>query len=195
MSSKGYGDYPKMAEEFTERSANTHTTYLRLALAEARKSPPKPTNFCVGACVVSAAEDELLVAGYTLECEGNTHAEQSCFIKLAAKYACSEEELGWHLPTGTVLYTTMEPCNKRSIGNVPCVDRVLGLKDTSGGQAIRKVYVGVSEPETFVGVNEGRRKLEEAGIKVIHIPGMQDDILRVATAGHEPQEADSADIQ
>lgn len=160
---------------------------MAIALAEARKSPPRPSNFCVGACLVApsaSGERGLLCTGYTLECDGNTHAEQSCFVKLAAQIGCHESELGQHLPPGTVLYTTMEPCFKRSIGNTPCVDRVLALKDREGGQAITTVYVGVAEPTTFVGVNEGRKKLESAGIAVTHVSGYEDEILEVATAGH-----------
>ncbi|KAK4545979.1 hypothetical protein LTR36_002543 [Oleoguttula mirabilis] len=156
--------------------------HMQLALAEARKSPPKPSNFCVGACLV--ASGALLVTGYTLECEGNTHAEQCCFIKLAQKYGCGEAELGEHLPEGVVLFTTMEPCNKRSVGNTACVDRILSLRARDSSQAVQTVYVGVSEPETFVGLNEGKRKLEDAGIKVLHVPGFEDEILKVATAGH-----------
>ncbi|KAK3638329.1 hypothetical protein LTR56_013158 [Elasticomyces elasticus] len=159
-----------------------HQKYVRLALDEARKSPPKPTNFCVGACLV--ADGKLLVTGYTLECEGNTHAEQSCFIKLAKKHGCDESQLGGYLPDKTILYTTMEPCNKRSVGNTPCVDRILALRTKGGKQAVETVYVGVSEPETFVGVNEGRKKLADAGIQVEHVPGFEDEILSIATAGH-----------
>ena len=160
--------------------------YMRLALQEARKSPPKPTNFCVGACLVDEAEgsSSFVESGYTLECEGNTHAEQCCFIKLSHRYRCTEDQLGHYLPKHTVLYTTMEPCNKRSVGNLPCVDRILQLKRLDGKQAIGKVYIGVSEPETFFGINEGRQKLRDAGIEVIHVAGLEDEILRVATAGH-----------
>ncbi|TKA34606.1 hypothetical protein B0A54_13750 [Friedmanniomyces endolithicus] len=165
-----------------------HQKYMQLALDTARKSPPKPTNFCVGACLVapspSGGDGELLMTGYTLECEGNTHAEQSCFIKLSRQYGCDVEQLGERLPRGTVLYTTMEPCNKRSVGNTPCVDRILMLKRDDGRQAIGTVYVGVSEPETFVGANVGKGKLEKAGIRVEHVAGLEDEILMVATAGH-----------
>lgn len=166
-----------------------HTRYMQLALDEARKSPPKPTNFCVGAClVVPGQSSTLLETGYTQEIEGNTHAEQSCFIKQAQKHSCLEEQVGEHLPDDTVLYTTMEPCNKRSVGNMTCVDRTLRLKRADGRQAIKKVYVGVKEPETFVGVNEGRKRLEDAGIEVTHVPGLEDEILKVATAGHPKSE-------
>ncbi|KAK3054097.1 hypothetical protein LTR09_004875 [Extremus antarcticus] len=162
---------------FSNYERELHTKHIRHALAEARKSPPKPTNFCVGACLVAMPAEltrpmddrmDLLATGYTLECEGNTHAEQCCFIKLAAKYECSEDDLGHTMPE----------------------DRILKLSNKHGEQAITKVYVGVSEPETFVGVNEGRRKLENAGIKVIHVPGMEEEILAVATAGHEKRGAD-----
>lgn len=173
-------------QTLSERVREMQLSHMKLALAEARKSPPKPTNFCVGAVLVGS----FLETGYTLECEGNTHAEQCCFIKSAQRYNCSEEQLGEFLPEGTVLYTTMEPCNKRSAGNLPCVDRILRLKGKNGKQAIEKVYIGVEEPETFVGVNEGRKRLEDAGIEVVHVPGLEDEILRVATAGHPKDEDD-----
>ncbi|KAK3675874.1 hypothetical protein LTR78_004066 [Recurvomyces mirabilis] len=162
--------------------SSKHSEYMRLALDEARKSSRKPTNFCVGA--VLACGNEVLTTGYTLECPGNTHAEQSCFIKLSKQYECLDSGLGHRLPEDTVLYTTMEPCNKRSVGNTPCVDRILALKTKYGRQAIQTVCVGVSEPETFVGVNEGKQKLKAAGIDVVVVKGFEDEVLKVATAGH-----------
>ena len=180
-----------------------HQLYMSLALQEAKKSPPKPTNFCVGACLVAEQrsnvqwnEDSLghglLAKGYTLECEGNTHAEQCCFVKYAQTHQCKEDEIGRYLPERAVLYTTMEPCNKRSVGNLPCVDRILRIQRADGKQAIEKVYVGVAEPETFVGVNEGKKRLEDAGIAMVHVPGFQEEILKVATAGH-PKTEDEAE--
>jgi pyrimidine deaminase RibD-like protein len=50
--------------------------------------------------------------------------------------------------------------------------------------AIRSVVCGVREPEKFVGENEGRKRLEEAGIAVMHVGGLEREILEVATAGH-----------
>lgn len=180
-----------------------HLHYLNLALSEARKSPPKPTNFCVGAVLISpsktstdtqdtrsTSDPRILATGYTLECSGNTHAEQSCFIKLSKHYGCEESKLGVCLPEDVVLYTTMEPCNRRSPENTPCTERILALKRQDGTQAIRTVVVGVMEPETFVGVNEGKRKLEDAGIEVLHVSGMEKEILDVATAGHEKKHED-----
>lgn len=164
--------------------------YMNIALQEAKKSPPKPTNYCVGAVLVRGATSttpmSILVTGYTIECEGNTHAEQCCFIKLANEMGCSVKDLGHHLSGHIILYTTMEPCNQRSVGNTPCVDRILALKTAEGKQAISTVICGVREPVDLVATNSGRVRLEEAGINVGVLPGMEQEILAVAKAGHTP---------
>ncbi len=156
-----------------------HTGYMRQALDLARKSPPKPTNYRVGALLVDSKTKTVLATGFTLECQGNTHAEQSCFIKLAEFHKVAEEALANVLPKDTVLYTTVEPCFKRLSGNLPCVERIIRM-----GTSIKTVYVGVKEPEKFVGENTGRKQLEDAGIQVVLVQGMEKEILEVATAGH-----------
>ncbi|KAF4555934.1 Invertebrate-Aid/APOBEC-deaminase-like protein [Elsinoe fawcettii] len=161
-----------------------HEEYMRLALAEAGKSPPKPTNFCVGAVLVSpSAPNPVLATGYTLELPGNTHAEQCCFMKIAEKHGIADEDIADVLPEDVELYTTMEPCNLRLSGNAPCADRI--LQTHKHGKGIKKVFVGVLEPEKFVGENQGRKKLQDAGVQVTQITGMEDEILEIATAGHE----------
>lgn len=164
---------------------NDHLQYMRLALDQAQESPPKPSNFRVGALLVDADTGAILSRGYTLECEGNTHAEQCCLLKLAQAHGLPEERVGEALPSNTVIYTTMEPCNLRLSGNLPCVDRIIRTRGANGEQKIKKVHLGVKEPEKFVGENEGRKKLEEHGIECIHVPGLEERILSVATAGHE----------
>lgn len=159
--------------------AGDHSAAMRHALALARKSPPKPSNFCVGAVLVTLEDGRITSEGYTLECPGNTHAEESCFIKLAEQHSTTEEKLADVMTTPHALYTTMEPCFKRLSGKLPCVERVLRQRSW-----IKKVYVGVSEPETFVGQNPGKRMLEEGGIEVHIVPGLEDEILQTATAGH-----------
>lgn len=148
------------------------------ALELAKKSPPKPTNFRVGAILLDSSSNEILATGYTLELPGNTHAEQCCFMKLAEKHGVAEERLSEVLPSSLALYTTMEPCSERLSGNLPCVERVLRLAGR-----IRTVYVGVTEPEKFVS-NTGRKTLQDAGIDVVHIHGLEKEIMEVATAGH-----------
>ncbi len=156
-----------------------HKAYMRLALEQAQKSPPKPTNYRVGAVLVDSAANQILATGYTLELPGNTHAEQCCFIKLAEKHGVSEENLKEALPSDLALYTTVEPCSKRLSGNLPCVERVLRLAGR-----IRTVYVGIMEPETFVAENTGKKSLDDAGISLVHVEGFEKEILEVATAGH-----------
>ncbi|KAI1416525.1 cytidine deaminase-like protein [Hypoxylon sp. FL1857] len=172
---------PENTSQQAERiEAGDHQSYMKLALSSATKSPPKPTNYRVGAVVVDAATNEILATGYTLELPGNTHAEQCCFEKLAEKHGVPISRLGEVLPDGIVLYTTVEPCSRRLSGNLPCVDRILAI-----GNKIKTVYVGVYEPEKFVSINSSKQKLETAGIGFVHVGGLEKEILEVATAGHE----------
>ncbi|KAH8171149.1 cytidine and deoxycytidylate deaminase zinc-binding region domain-containing protein [Sarocladium implicatum] len=157
-----------------------HDAAMGLALDLARQSEPKPTNYRVGALLVKLADDTITAHGYTLELPGNTHAEECCLLKLAALHDVSEEDLAGVMTEPHALYTTVEPCSERLSGKLPCVERVLRQKTW-----IKEVYVGVTEPDTFVSQNRGRRMLTDAGIVVHHVAGMEDDILRVATAGHK----------
>ena len=158
-----------------------HESYMRLALSLATQSPPKPTNYRVGALVVDVARNEVLATGYTLELPGNTHAEQCCLAKLADRYHVAPEFLAQALPDEVAIYTTVEPCSERLSGNLPCADRILAV----GGHRIRTVYVGVQEPDKFVSANPSAQRLRDAGIDVVHVPGLEKEILEVATAGHE----------
>lgn len=165
--------------------AGDHAAYMEYALEQAQKSPPRPTNYRVGAVLLDADTNTIIATGYSLELPGNTHAEQTCFMKVGEKHNLPEEKINEVLPENTVLYTTMEPCNKRLSGNLTCVERILRL-----GNAIKAVYVGVKEPEKFVGQNLGRARLENAGIKVEHVQveGIEKRILETATAGHNKHE-------
>lgn len=169
----------KSAVKMAGINPGDHRAYMEYALSLAKKSPPKPSNYCVGAVLVDVPSNTILATGYTLELPGNTHAEQCCFIKLAAQHQVSEDSLKDVLPREMALYTTMEPCSKRLSGNLPCADRILQLAGS-----IEIVYVGVMEPEKFVAENTGRRALETAGITFEKVEGLEDDILAVAKAGH-----------
>lgn len=159
-------------------AAGDHQAYMRYALALAKMAPPKPTNFCVGAVLIETTTNRVLSTGYTMELPGNTHAEQCCLAKLK-DVGMSHGET----PPKLALYTTMEPCNRRASGNMPCTETIL-RSNADNNVEINTVYVGLQEPETFVGENLGRAKLEGAGIRYIHVPGLEEQILAVATAGH-----------
>ncbi|KAL1978629.1 hypothetical protein VTN31DRAFT_1488 [Thermomyces dupontii] len=199
-------------------SFSAHLEYIRQCLSLAEKSPPRPTNFRVGAMLVLRRDEEriteddtILSTGYTLELRGNTHAEQCCLANYAAVHSVPEDRVADVLPSPAdprrkdgrklLLYVTMEPCGERLSGNTPCAQRIIQTrrggrrqgeeeKSRGGGGGIDKVYFGVKEPATFVGESKGCRMLSEAGIEWEHVPGLEEEILAVATAGHELKDSE-----
>lgn len=163
-----------------------HDAFMMFALVQAQKSPPGANKFCVGAILVDPDKGEVLSTGYSLEYPrdykgdpGTTHAEQCCFIKIADKHNIPEDRIYEVLPSNTVLYTTMEPCNERLSGNMTCATRILRLKG-----AIKTVYVGIKEPGTFIAYNDGQKRLEAGGVKVeFPVEHLRDKITEVSMAG------------
>lgn len=155
---------------YPDWALDPHRRFMDLALEEAKKCGETQTQFNVGAVLV--ADGEIIATGHTRELPGNTHAEQCALAKYFAETGKTD------VPENTELYTTMEPCLTRSVGNKPCVERVLE-------SLITTCFVGVVEPDTFVKNNVGRTRLEEGGVEYIHIPGYEEECLRVATLGHE----------
>lgn len=172
-----------------ESDVDPHKSHMQNCLTLAAQSPPKPSNYRVGAVLVASSTNTVLSTGYTLELPGNTHAEQCALVKYATAHDLPAERVGEVLPPelGAVLYTSMEPCVMRLSGNESCVERILGTrrgsKDGEGG--VRVVYCGVQEPETFVQGNDARRRLGEAGIDVVSLQGFEQKAKDIATAGHE----------
>ena len=174
-------------------STEDHLLYLRQALDQARKSPAKPTNFRVGALLVSypnndASSAELLSTGYTLELEGNTHAEQCALAKLASQHSIDESDLCKVLTSeaNVTLYTTLEPCSLRLSGNTPCVQRIIATRNPcSSVGGIRQVIFGAKEPGIFVNDSESCRIMSEAGIEWEYVDCLRDEILAVAKEGHK----------
>lgn len=173
-----------------------HTSAMRLALSLATKSPCLATNYRVGALIVNSSSGEIVATGYTLELPGNTHAEECCLLKLSVSLASSssspspalesltDDQRVAELPeimTGPhALYTTVEPCCLRLSGKTPCLRRILAQKSW-----ITTVGYGFREPDVFVKGNSGLRELEMAGVEVVHVPGLEEEIQRVAMEGHQ----------
>ncbi|KAI8909758.1 diaminohydroxyphosphoribosylamino-pyrimidine deaminase, partial [Gorgonomyces haynaldii] len=131
--------------------------FMRMALEEAKKCKPVSSAFNVGAVLVR--DGQVLSTGYSRELEGNTHAEQVCLIKHPDASGCT-------------IYSTMEPCGKRSVGNLPCAQRIIEHK-------ISRVVQAAIEPETFVGESIGTHLLVEAGIIVDTIQELQQEALEL----------------
>ncbi|KAJ0403557.1 hypothetical protein P43SY_009005 [Pythium insidiosum] len=129
--------------------------FMRLAIAEAHKSPPAEKAFCVGCVVVR--DGVVLATGFSRELPGNTHAEQVALTKLSFD------------ARDATVYTTMEPCSVRLSGNTPCVQSCLRA-------SVRRVVVGVMEPKNFVEC-EGVQLLRAAGVEVELLRGLEDECL------------------
>ena len=173
-------------------SRSDHLEYLRQALSLARSSPPKPTNFRVGALLVSYPLDgsspKVISSGYTLELPGNTHAEQCALVKIAkdnSTPAFLQLQEVLTAEANVTLYTTLQPCSKRLSGNESCVQRINVTRSMNPMAGVRKVIFGAKEPETFVKDSQACSMLEEGGVVWEYIGDMQDEILRVAMEGHE----------
>ncbi|RMZ91764.1 hypothetical protein DV736_g1026, partial [Chaetothyriales sp. CBS 134916] len=160
-------------------------------LAEACKSPPKPTNFRVG-CVIVSGKGDVLSTGHTLELAGNTHAEQCALAKLGYADALTPSPAILGPAAAATLYTTLEPCGKRLSGNVPCVDRIIATRTANPDGGVRKVVFGAKEPGTFVQDSQSCRRLTEAGVEWEYVPGLESEILAVATEGHEKKTSSKA---
>lgn len=159
--------------DFPEWALEPHVKYMKLAIEEAKKCGPTTTAFSVGAVIVNGTE--ILSTGYSRELEGNTHAEQCALEKYFAKTSGTQE-----IPQGSVIYTTMEPCSERLSGNEPCLNRILKQEGRIG-----TVFVGISEPDTFIKKNIGKAQLENNGIDYILIPGFEEIVTKIAFNGHE----------
>ncbi|ORZ21335.1 cytidine deaminase-like protein [Absidia repens] len=132
--------------------------YMRIAIEEAKKSPPAEKAYCVGACLVSK-DGQLLTTGYSRELPGNTHAEQCALMKL-------EDPT---LALDATMYTTMEPCSTRLSGNLPCVQSI-------SKAGISRVVMGVREPPNLVHC-QGIELLGQLGIPVFIVPGIEEECL------------------
>lgn len=182
-SSPAFHHCPEMSRELDLR-------FLRDALSEAKKSPPKPTNFRVGCVLVSYHDPQspqVVSTGYTLELPGNTHAEQCALLKLATSHSKDEAGLPQVLSSllNVTLYTTLEPCGKRLSGNDPCVQRIIATRQGNAQGGIRKVVFGAKEPGTFVQDSQSCRLLTEAGVDWEYLADLEEEILQVAMEGHE----------
>jgi pyrimidine deaminase RibD-like protein len=174
-------------------SNETHLKFLSRSLNEARKSPPKPSNFRVGCVIVSFKREPatILSTGYTLELPGNTHAEQCALSKLGySELDSSSRNLSPELHA--VLYTTLEPCGKRLSGKTTCVQRIIATQRENPGGGVRKVIFGAKEPGTFVQDSQSCRLLTEAGIEWEYVEGLEEEILKVAMEGHQKDQEPSA---
>lgn len=167
--------------------------------------PVSPTAFCVGSTLFlprssslygnlenlfpqfpdpSTGESAglLLADGYSRQIPGNTHAEANALTNFRERMAQLEEE-GTHpnLPTADDVlaqsdcFATMEPCSVRTSGGPSCALELVRAH-------IKTVFLGVEEPPDFVQC-EGVRILEQGGVQVRRVVGLEDECLKAARRG------------
>ncbi|WP_371779650.1 dCMP deaminase [Streptosporangium subroseum] len=126
--------------------------WLRLACDLAGLCPPSETAFSVGAVVVGADGEELS-RGYSRETDSHVHAEESALGKIPS----DDPRLA-----GATVYSSLEPCSKRSSRPRTCTRLILD----SGA---RRVVMAWREPALFVDCH-GAEELAAAGVTVLEIP-------------------------
>ena len=127
--------------------------YLLEAIEQSRLSPPSQTAFRVGAVIVTSGGK--IYKGYTHQSGPHNHAEEEAIGQaLAAGEALA----------GAVIYTSMEPCSKRTSKPVSCTEHIIRNR-------FARVIFALTEPSTFVH-NTSREMLRRAGIEVTEIDSL-----------------------
>ncbi len=129
---------------FVMKKADLAETFMRLALAEAKKglglTSPNPA---VGAILV--ANGKVIARGHH-EAAGSDHAEIRCLKQWRGT-----------MPRNATLYVTLEPCSTTG-RTPPCTNAIIAAK-------IKKVVVGAVDPNPQH-AGRGIKQLRSAGIEV-----------------------------
>jgi diaminohydroxyphosphoribosylaminopyrimidine deaminase/5-amino-6-(5-phosphoribosylamino)uracil reductase len=123
--------------------------WLWAAVELSRLCPPSRSAFAVGAIIVGRDGLEWS-RGYSRDREPHLHAEESALAK------APDMDL-----SGATMYTTMEPCSKRSSGPRTCTDLIIEA-------GFGRVVMALREPPVFVHC-VGAELLREAGLDVVTI--------------------------
>lgn len=128
--------------------------WLELACDLAAQCPPSRTAFSVGAVIVAADGTELARAHSREGDDPVAHAEEAALAKLAPGDP--------RLATATV-YSSLEPCARRSSRPSPCARLILDA-------GVRRVVTAWREPDTFVVGADGNALLTAEGADVVVLP-------------------------
>ena len=119
-------------------------------------------------CVIVSPSKEILATGYTGELK-----ERDGKLRHAEDVAIAKAQSRGKDLKGAILYSTMEPCSVRASGKTPCVSHILEA-------GIGAVVYGAREPfdPALNIVCEGRGKLAERGVRVIHFEESEERCLK-----------------
>lgn len=168
---------PKAKDGLPDIKPGDHEGFMNYALQIALSSPSDPTNtHRIASILTNATTGQILSTGYSHELPGDlspsdmgsTHAEQVCFMKIAQRHnlpiSQAELHIGSYLPEeGCVLYTTMEPCSRRSKeGWRSCCERILALREKVKCVVVGMRHVGIEG-------NEAEWVLRESGVEFVRM--------------------------
>ncbi|MEU9858639.1 deaminase [Streptomyces sp. NPDC047974] len=131
--------------------------WMRRAIGLAALCPPAAGAYSVGAVIVAEDGTEL-AAGYSREADPREHAEEAALGKLPVGDP--------RLATATI-YSSLEPCSRRSADRTPCAQRILEA-------GIPRVVIAWREPPLFVADCVGVELLVAAGVTVVELPELAD---------------------
>ncbi|MET8248348.1 dihydrofolate reductase family protein [Streptomyces sp. NPDC005202] len=132
--------------------------WLRLACELAAHCPPSRTAFSVGAVVVAADGTEL-ARGYSREGgDPVVHAEEAALAKVDP----ADPRLA-----GATVYSSLEPCARRSSRPRPCARLILDA-------GVGRVVTAWQEPDTFVEGADGAGVLAAGGAEVVVLPEFEE---------------------
>ncbi|HET9655149.1 MAG TPA: dihydrofolate reductase family protein [Kineosporiaceae bacterium] len=129
----------------------TDRFWMRRAIELSRRCPPSATAYSVGAILVAQDGTEL-ASGHSRETDPRVHAEEAALAKLGPDPRLA----------GATLYSTLEPCSRRSADRTPCARLVIAA-------GVRRVVIAWREPPLFVDC-DGVELLAGAGIAVEELP-------------------------
>ena len=134
--------------------------WLKETIELSKKCPPSKTAFSVGAIIVST-DGEVIATGYSREGDPHDHAEETALAKVE----------GDPRLLSSTIYTSLEPCSKRSSHPLTCTQLILAA-------GIPRVVLAWREPNIFVDC-EGAQLLRAAGCEVIEIPDLAPAVREV----------------
>lgn len=122
---------------------------LTRAIELARRCPPSDTAFSVGALVVGP-DGAVLAEGWSRRDDEKVHAEEAAL-----------GDLDGTVPTGTTVYSSLEPCSTRASRPRTCTQLILAA-------GVERVVFAWREPSLFVDC-EGAELLRAAGLEVVEL--------------------------
>lgn len=128
--------------------------WMRLAVDQAKASRAEVRDDVAPRVGVTIAKNgQLLGSAHRGKLNPGDHAEFCLLTELADAGTAVE---------GAEVFTTLEPCTRRSAGKIPCAERLISA-------GVAKVWIGSYDPNPSI-YREGWRALRDAGIELGDFP-------------------------